>query len=32
MKAFELSLTPIPDDLKALWDKYVEEMKAVSCK
>lgn len=28
MKAFELSLTPIPDDLKALWDKYVEEMKA----
>ncbi|XP_067937972.1 probable ATP-dependent RNA helicase DDX46 [Watersipora subatra] len=28
MKAFELSNTSIPDDLKALWAKYVEEMKA----
>lgn len=30
LKAFELADSPIPPELKALWEEYVEEMKAVS--
>lgn len=30
LKAFELAGTPIPLELTALWNKHVEEMKAVS--